>query len=131
MANALLDVSDVLVDPDLASTFTVIRRTQTVNTHGRAESNEETFEDVLGVVCSASKNDLERLPDFQQTGRHISIVTQFRLLASGKNRQADTVVWEGDSFVVQYLDPYPQYGQGFVQAICGSLDSQDDPVREN
>jgi hypothetical protein len=131
MSNALLDVSDVLVDPDLASTFNVVRRTQTTNSHGRAVNGEKRFEDVLGVVCSASRNDLERMPDFQFTGRCISIVTQFRLQATIQGRQADTVEWEGSNFVVRYLDLYPQYGKGFVQAICESMDSQDPSVREN
>jgi hypothetical protein len=130
MSKALLDVSDLLVDPELASTFDVIRRTSVINSHGRNVTTDKYYRDILGVVCSASKNDLERLPDYQITGRHLSIVTQFRLQCTTPGRQADTIEWEGDKYVVSYLDPYPQYGVGFVQAICSSLDEQDQPVSE-
>lgn len=130
MTKAFLDVSDVLLDPMLASTFDVNRRVEVISNKGRVEITETLFSDVVGVVCTASKNDLDRLDDNQRMGRHLSIVTRFRLRGPSPGYQPDTVVWNGDTFVVQYVDVYTDYGFGFIQAIVGSMDSIDQPPTE-
>ena len=123
-----LDVSEILVDPMLTDTFTVNRRTETISSKGRSVTTPTVIENVVGVVCAAHGNDLKRLDDSQLMGRHISIVTKFRLIGPAPGFQADTIIWKGDTFVVQSLDPYPQYGEGFVQAIAGSMDMTDQPT---
>lgn len=127
---ATLDVSSVLLDPDIASRFAVKRRIETVSNVGRSQSAVTTIPGVVGVVCAASPNDLDRLPEEDRMGRHITVVTKFRLYgpskdAAGTRYKPDIVSWQGDDFVVKDLAPYPQYGSGFVQAICGSVDMID------
>ncbi len=67
-------------------------------------------------------------------GRNLVIVTKFRLRGPAKDGstqyQPDLITWEGDSYVVKTIDPYPQYGAGFIQAIVGSMDSVDQTVPE-
>lgn len=123
-----LDVSDVLLDPTLAMGFSVIRRVETIGNNGRASLSETRFDDIIGVVTSSSRNDLQRLPEDQRAGRHLTVITKFRLQAPTPGKQPDVVVWGGNRFVVKELDPYPQYGAGFIQAIVGSMDSIDEPV---
>ncbi len=127
--SAFLDVTELLIDPELVerSSFTVNRRTEVVDNHGRSTLTSVVHTGVLGVVCSASSNDLIRLPDDQKMGRNMSIVTKFHLQGPSPGFQADTVVWHGDTFVVKYVDVYSQFGGGFIQAIVGSMDSQDAP----
>lgn len=126
---ALLDVSEALVDPMLLDTFDVVRRAETVNsTTGRSEVTEATTAGVSGVVCSAGPNDLQRLPEQDRMGRHISVVTLHRLRGPTPGYKADILVWKGDRFLVKVLDPYPQFGRGFVQVIAGSVDNLDQPV---
>ncbi len=131
---AYLDVSDVLLDPEIADKFSVIRRRTSNNTYGEVSNSASTFNGVIGVVTSSSPNDLMRLADDQLMGRHLTIVTRFRLYGPAKNAtasfQPDIVVWMGDQFVVKNIDPYPQYGAGFVQAIVGSIDPIDMPTPE-
>lgn len=124
----MIDVSDILVDPDLATLFDVIRRKSVVRLNGRSEISYDAKPNVAGVVCAASNNQLVRLDDNQRMGRHLSIVTRFRLQGPAKGYMPDLVKWNGDVFVVMYLDPYPQYGVGFVQAIVGSQDSIDEQL---
>jgi hypothetical protein len=120
-----VDVSDILVDPDLADSFTVNRRNTSTDVHGRVVNVTQVINNVIGVVNAASGNDLERHPEIQLMGRHLSIVTRFRLTGPAQGVQPDIIQWQGDYYVVQALDPYPQYGVGFVQAIVGSIDSMD------
>lgn len=128
MAN--LDVSDVLCDPDIADSFTVIRRAQVINNHGRATLVPQTLKNKIGVITAASGNDLMRLPEEQRTGRNLTVVTKFRLHATVQGFAPDLILWQGDYYIVKEVDPYPQYGQGFVQAIVGSIDYQDQPITE-
>lgn len=132
MSGAGLDVSDAIEDSNLNSTFDVLRRAETVGDDGFSTTKDECFRNASGVVCAASGNDLERLDDQQRMGRHLSIVTKFPLRGPSRDRQQqsyqpDIVQWQGDSFVIQALDPYPHFGDGFVQAICGSIDLADRP----
>lgn len=124
-----LDVSEVLLDPMIADRFIVNRRVQTLDSHGRVALTSTAMNGV-GVVTASSGNDLDRLDDNQRMGRHLTIVTKFRLRGPSPGYQPDTITWKGDTFVVQAIDPYPQYGAGFVQAIAGSMDLLDQPVPE-
>ena len=125
MGKPFLDVSDALLDPMLADSFTVNRRTEFIDTHGRAQVTSNVIENVIGVVCAANPNDLERLPEDQRMGRHISIVTKFRLQGPSPSFQPDTVVWNDDIFIIKNVEIYNRFGKGFIQAIAGSMDFVD------
>lgn len=120
-----MDLSDAFGE-EMMDVFDVVRRPEVIDAHGRSTvPSPETFDDVSGVVNAASKNDLERLEESDRMGRNISVVTPFALRGPAKNGSAtykpDLVVWQGGTYVVKALDPYPQFGPGFVQAICGSI----------
>lgn len=133
MTGAFLDVSDVLLDPEIAQTFNVTRREQTIGFGGRTVITTTALNNVVGVVTSASPNDLERLDDNQRMGRHLSIVTKTRLYgpalaANGDQFQPDYITWYGDTYIVKDVAPYPQFGAGFIQVIAGSVDAIDQPM---
>lgn len=122
---ALLDVSEILTDPDLVDLFNVRRRSETVDIHGRSTVSETMFPQIAGVVTAISPNDLDRREDYQSMSRSISVVCRFRLHGETEGNQPDIVVWRGDNFIVKHVDPYPQFGRGFIQAECSSMDRVD------
>jgi len=122
---AQLDVSEALTDPLLGDTFTVRRKVETLNSKGRAILTPTDIPRVFGVITVSSPNDLERLPEEQRMGRHLSIVTKFQLIGPAPGKQPDSVLWRGSELLVQNVEPYPQFGQGFMQAIVGSTDMID------
>ena len=129
---AFLDCSDVLLDPDFTDNFTVNRREESVDANGRSQV-QSFAKQTFGVVTSAGPNDLARLEDADTYKRVITIVTKFRLRGetadvAGTNWKPDLIVWRGDSFIVKEVDLYPQFGAGFVQAICASEDLVDQPA---
>ena len=76
----LLDVSDVLTDPDFVTTFDVFRSTQAISSGGiAADSPEPVNASVIGVVEAASTFELQRLPEAQRQKGAIYIYTQYRL----------------------------------------------------
>lgn len=122
----LLDVSSVLLDPDFATRFTVRRRTQVISAKGRTTTTDTDTPNVVGVITVASPTDLERLPDDQRMGRNMLVVTKYRLRGPSKDNvdqfQPDLVLWTGDTFIVKDVQPYTEYGAGFMQCIIGSID---------
>ncbi len=124
-----MDMSDALVDPDMLDKFTVVRRPEVIapSTGRSTVPAPQTFANVRGVVASASGNDLQRLDDADRIGRNLSVITRFALRgpskdAAGQVYKPDTIQWRGGNYVVKHIDPYPQFGRGFVQAICGETD---------
>ena len=122
---ALLDVSSILLDPDFVDSFNVRRRNQTIDAHGRAAINETIFSKVFGVVTAISPSDLDRKDNYEAMSRSISIVCQFHLRGETTDYQPDIVVWKGSNYLVKHVDPYPQFGMGFFQVECTSIDKTD------
>lgn len=123
-----LDMTDALTEPAFTSSFDVVRRAEVVNAFGESTVPEPLrICGVVGVICMASNEQLVRLDDQQRMGRNISVVTQFRLRGpaigkGGQNFQPDLIKWQGDHYVVSYLDPYTNFGSGFVEAVASSID---------
>ena len=123
-----LDVSDIVLDPDFADTFSVIRRAQSVASNGVVSSVETTFANIVGVVTMASPNSLDRRQDFQVTPRSISVVCKFALQGEVTGYSPDIILWRGQRHLVKEVSPYPHFGQGFYEAECSSMDNTEGPV---
>lgn len=121
----LLDVSSVLTDPDFADVISVTRRVQVVSNTGRVSTTDTVFPRLLGVVTMANPSDLDRGDDMQSNTRTIQLVLKFPLCGVSTGNQPDVVTWRGDNYVVRHVDLYPQFGAGFYQAECESIDKTD------
>lgn len=125
MTGPFLDVTSVLLDPEFTDSFTVLRRQEIIDAHGRSTLNIVTFPAVIGVVTSSNPNDLDRPEEYEAFTRTISVVTKFRARGEVTGYQPDIIVWRGDNFVVKHIDLYPQFGAGFYQLDCESMDRTD------
>lgn len=120
-------MSEILLDPDFTDPFVVLRRQEVLGANGR-NSFVTTSYPSMGVITPASSNDLKRLDDYQTGTRYLKVVTQFHLQLPTPGYQADVVQWRGDNFVVTTLDPYPQFGPGWFEAVVGSIDQLEQPL---
>lgn len=132
---AFLDVSDVLLDPDFTDTFIVNRRVEVVSSATGRSATTVFKKPTFGVVTATGSDDLSRLQDADVFKRSITIVTKFKLRGEVEdnaktNWKPDLITWRGDNFIVKVIDLYPQFGAGFVQAICSSEDLVDQPPAE-
>jgi hypothetical protein len=125
---ALLDVSSVLLDPDFTELVTIKRRAQTDDGHGRIITVDTIYPNIVAVLCAASPEDLTRETDYGAFMRSIRVVLQFRIRGQTEGYLPDVVVWRGNNFIVDSFDPYPQFGNGFYQAICQSMDRNDNAM---
>jgi hypothetical protein len=114
---ALLDVTEVLFDPDFADTITCIREMQTVNGSGLA-STTPTPSTFTGVVTQDDGDVMQRMPDGEMVSGSITIHTVFRLSAGGPGQNADIVTWQGRNYTVKTISDYSNFGAGFIAANC-------------
>lgn len=117
----LLDVSEVLGDPDFADTLVCIRQTQTVGDDGMAVNVTQSMP-FLGVVTADRGKELARLAAGSHVSGSILVHTVFRLTNGGPNGvDSDHVVWNGDEYIVTSINDYSRYGAGFICASCDLL----------
>jgi galactose-6-phosphate isomerase len=128
----LLDVSDVLCDPMFSEVLTIQRREAVVGSNGRSTIQTTTISPApVGVVIPQTDQPLQRGPDQQNLPKLIQVHTTFRLRSAstdpttGNEYQPDLIVWRGDSFQVNRVYDYSDFGAGFVTADCSSVDSLD------
>lgn len=120
-----LDITDLLFDPDFATTFDVIQTQETVNGAGRTVQTLVTTSDVVGVVIPDG-GSLVRQPDGSRLSGAIQVYTTFLLSegsggtdaspASGTSAEADIVVWKGRKYIVAATQDYSEFGAGWVLA---------------
>lgn len=124
----LLDVSDVLFDPDFMDTSLVChRQVQTVDADNFTKNTPQDIP-FSGVVTVDRSLEARRMMEGQNISGAILIVTQFRLTQgqpgtdSTPRLDADIVTYSGREYRVTFVDPYTRYGAGFVQAHCELVD---------
>ena len=126
----LLDVTEILSDPDFSTTFTVIQTYETISASGRSVQSIVTTPDVVGVVIPEGGN-LVRLPDGSRLAGSIDVYTTWPLKegtggadaspASEETSEADIVVWRARKYVVRATQDYSEFGQGWVLASADFL----------
>ena len=123
----LLDVTEVLLDPDFVDFSLVCRRQIQTTDDDNFPINTPQEIPFTGVVTVDRSLEARRMAAGQNINGAILIVTQFRLtqgsksINEGPNLDADLVIYNGGLYRGTFVDPYTRYGAGFVQAHCELL----------
>lgn len=116
---ALLDMSEVITDPDFAEpadALTLERNVQTIDGGGMA-TNTPTLTPFSAVVCARDGSRMTRSEDGEMVESSLSIHTLTHLTAgSPPDVPADVVQWKGARYTVANTNDYSHFGAGFVQA---------------
>jgi hypothetical protein len=115
----MIDVSELTLDPDFASTFSVVARAYSVGTNGRTSLVESTAT-ATGCVQAGAGDSLDRLPEAVRLRDVIRVWTKTPLKLESPGQYADLVVWQGRRYVAQLIDDHGHWGEGFVRAVCVS-----------
>lgn len=118
----MLDVSDVLNDPDFRQDFTVTRSVETVNLKGRGETSSEIIP-ASGCIVPATPRQLERLPEAERSSEIMAIYSNVQLTPGSETLAPDQVTWRGRNYRVVSLDDYADYG-GWCVALAAAVDMQ-------
>ncbi|HEY8353592.1 MAG TPA: hypothetical protein VIK69_01080 [Methylophilaceae bacterium] len=117
---ALLDVTDIVCDPDFIDTLTLKRQTETIGTNGRA-TVATVSSTIFGVVCSDRGDILDRVTDAERVIGSIMVHTKATLRDGGAGATADILTWGGRDFTVAEVFNYSHFGRGFTAARCEPL----------
>jgi len=112
----LLDVSDIITDPDFVDTVTVTRTT-VVTVNGRGQRSSRAFP-ARGVVTSSQGDTLDRQAEGRLRHGSITFHTRTRLYPGQGDTDADEITYRGQRYTVTSVNDYSAYGAGFVAAEC-------------
>lgn len=111
---ARIDVSELMVDPDFINSFTIVRRTTTVNQYGEnvlAETEESSFGSVQGI----GKDALKRLPDGVQLSSMKTIYTKAVFKADEAGKYSDQIIWDSERYNIITVLPWGNFGSGWYE----------------
>jgi hypothetical protein len=117
----LLDVTDILFDPDFCDTSLVCKRNWQATDCDGFTTNTEQISPFSGVVTVDRSLEARRMAAGQNITGAIFIATTFRLTQGQPGFDADIVIYQGREYRVTFVDPYTAYGAGFIQAHCELL----------
>lgn len=107
----MMDVFDVLNDPDFASARSVIRLTWAVDPMGYNQAAEESF-DVLAAVQPASPKEIETLPEAERSRSTIAVWTMVEL------DQGCKMEWRDDSYRIASVNVWDAFGGRLFHALA-------------
>lgn len=111
----LLNISELIVDPDFCQDFKVLRREGTWNL-GRFTTTETEI-DTYGIIDPQPTKEMQFNPDGVLLKGIIKVYTHLELYTTqkinnedGKSYNSDLVVWHGNHYIVIDEDNYADYG---------------------
>lgn len=114
---ALVDVTELLVDPDFVDPVTIINRTPTVNDFGE-NTLVECQVDTWGSVQPAPTKTIMRLPDALRVADVSEFWVKGRIIADGTYKYPDILVFNGKRYQVQTIQDFTNWGAGWCAGTC-------------
>lgn len=133
-----IDVSDIVEDPDLADTFNVIQRPETIDSAtGRSSTGRIENLDVVGVVTMEDPAELMRRDDSDSAPRRIFVASTFAFRSvsrdqTGQQYKGDVIVWPqpgepgSTEYTVIKVYPYSRFGAGMHECVAQSMNATDE-----
>lgn len=114
---ALIDVSELLLDPDFVDAIALVHRTPTVNEFGENTLVESQIQTV-GSVQPASGKTIQRLPDALRVQDVSSFWVQGKIVADGRSQYPDVLCFRGTRYAVQTVQDWSNWGGGWSEGTC-------------
>ena len=123
MAGPLLDVDDVLLDPDFCEPLAILRPDLTLSQHGRnAIAEYQVTPPPIGVVIPGAKG-FNRTDVAEITGAMVTVwVYGFTFLPPNSASHPDVLLWRGTRYVLQQVNDWSRYGRGFNVGLFSVMD---------
>lgn len=117
---ALIDVTELLTDPDFVDEVQRERRVQSVTSKGRLAFTS-AFDTIVASVQAAAPGDvLARFPDAGNPDAWVRVYTMTPLTAfdEAAGLYGDVLTWRGSRYQVRTTDDWLNYGAGYVKALA-------------
>lgn len=114
---ALLDVSELLLDPDFIDTIQLVHRTATVNAMGETVLVESAVTTV-GSVQPATAKEFQRVPEALRMSDWRAFYVKAEILTDGSSQYPDLLVFGGRRYEIKSTEPWLNFGQGWNKGLC-------------
>ena len=110
----LLNIEELITDPDFCQSFKVLRREGTWN-KGRFNTTETEI-DTYGVIDPQPTKEMQFDPNgvllkgIIKVYTHLELYTTQKNNSDGKSYNSDIVIWQGNHYIVLEEDNYSDYG---------------------
>lgn len=113
----LIDVSEILHDPDFVDKMSVITRKTKTNARGENVLEECPVESI-GSVQPANGRTIAKLPEEFRVANVSSFWYQGAIIASAPGKYSSIIVYRGLRYQVQTVFDWTAYGAGWCEGTC-------------
>lgn len=118
----MIDVSELLTDPDFATAYQIVRETQgsfVSGGEGEWQAGEPTTLDRFGPVQPSKPEDkVDFLPEGERGKNAINVFSKDEIILSdGKNVQSDIILFNGKTWRVANRKPWGLNGYWWAIAV--------------
>lgn len=114
---ALIDVTELLTDPDFVDAMSVLTRVPSVNSLGENYLTETTQVSV-GSVQPASGRVVSKLPELFRVANVSSFWFKGKIVATAPGRYSSIILFKGERYQVQTVNDWSNWGAGFCEGTC-------------
>lgn len=114
---ALVDVTELLSDPDFVDPVTQIKRVSQANSFGENVITSVPFE-TIGSVQPASGKVINRLPEALRVADVKSFWIKGEITATEPGKYTDIIVCKGKRYQVQSVQDWSNFGEGYCEGTC-------------
>ncbi|NRQ51984.1 hypothetical protein [Brevibacillus sp. HD1.4A] len=104
----MINISEVITDPDFAQTFKAYRRNNEW-VGGRPQETELEIS-MLGVVTVADAKTLEQIPEGDRVTGLMCFYATVPIYTTREEGTSDQLEWRGERYRVKQVFPYADYG---------------------
>jgi hypothetical protein len=113
----LIDVSEILVDPDMVDPVVIIHRMAIIDDYGQNKLTEQGVP-TYGSVQPISGKTLQRLPEELRIANVMSFWVKGTIVSDGKCQYPDVLNFRGSRYAVQTIFDWTMWGEGYAEGTC-------------
>lgn len=112
----MLNISDILDDPDFIVPLVLERRTEKMDEYGRA-SHEGTRLEIMANIQPLSPKELERLPEADRNKELLVVYSRSMIRGTGPGIAPDVIFWQGRPYEVSGVEAWPGWWRATIQPL--------------
>lgn len=111
----MIDLSEVVNDPDMGESYTIIRNSGKFVAGGWQVTNTSEIK-AFGIVSVASSRDLKQVPEGDRIEAAMVFYSITEMMMTREGATSDILRWEGEEYRVLKSSPYGT--RGYWKAIA-------------
>lgn len=114
---ALIDVTELLSDPDMVDIIQIVTRLPFVNFLGENTINEK-IESSVGSVQPANFKTVQKLPEEMRVANISSFWFKGSIVATAPGKYSSILIFKGLRYQVQTVADYSNWGEGYCEGTA-------------